>query len=84
MKRRKHTMKNTKIKDLRCKLYILHKKKKKRWKLYLTQLINDVMKYYTLYGKKNGFVMAKRSLKKENDGEVMSETVACDPAEDLT
>ena len=60
------------------------KKKKKRWKLYLTQLINDVMKYYTLYGKKNGFVMAKRPLKKENDGEVMSETVACDPAEDLT
>ena len=82
MKRRKHTMKNTKIKDLRWKLYILQKKK--GWKLYLTQLINDVMKYYTLYGKKNGFVMAKRSLKKENDGEVMSETVACDPAEDLT
>ena len=75
-------MKNTKIKDLRWKLYILQKKK--GWKLYLTQLINDVMKYYTLYGKKNGFVMAKRSLKKENDGEVMSETVACDPAEDLT
>ena len=75
-------MKNTKIKDLRWKLYILQKKK--GWKLYLTQLINDVMKYYTLYGKKNGFVMAKRSLKKENDGELMSETVACDPAEDLT
>ena len=82
MKQRKHTMKNTKIKDLRWKLYILQKKK--GWKLYLTQLINDVMKYYTLYGKKNGFVMAKRSLKKENDGELMSETVACDPAEDLT
>ena len=46
MKRKKQTMKNTKIKDL-------------RWKLYLTQLINDVKKYYTIYGKKNGFVMAK-------------------------
>ena len=70
MKRRKQTMKNTKIKDL-------------RWELYLIQLINDVMKYYTIYGKKNCFVVAKGPLKTENDGEVMSETVACDPAEDL-
>ena len=29
MKRRKHTMKNTEIKDLRWKLYILQKKKKR-------------------------------------------------------
>ena len=48
-------MKNTKIKDL-------------RWELYLIQLINDVMKYYTIYGKKNCFVVAKGPLKKENDG----------------
>ena len=75
---------NEKYKDKGSKVEIIYSPKKKRWKLYLTQLINDVMKYYTLYGKKNGFVMAKRSLKKENDGEVMSETVACDPAEDLT
>ena len=49
MKRRKQTMKNTKIKDL-------------RWELYLIQLLNDVMKYYTIYGKKNGFVVAKKSI----------------------
>jgi hypothetical protein len=42
--------------------------------------IDDIMKYYTRYGKEKGFAVAKRSSKKGDDGEVRYVTVACNRA----
>nr|POE86249.1 isoform 2 of protein far1-related sequence 2 [Quercus suber] len=42
--------------------------------------IDDIMKYYTRYGKEKGFAVAKRSSKKGDDGEVRYVTIACNRA----
>ena len=39
--------------------------------------IDDIMKYYTRYGKKKGFAVAKRTSRRGNDGDMESLTAAC-------
>ncbi|KAL0006638.1 hypothetical protein SO802_008140 [Lithocarpus litseifolius] len=42
--------------------------------------IDDIKEYFTRYGNKKGFAVAKRTSRKGNDGEVESLTVACNHA----